>query len=103
MEVIDKEINEPDEVELIWIVNDIDYEDCNVQEQILVPRTLLDPQVRVGMKLEELLGLEPPADKVSGHNQVMQLLCIFLFHGFFFIQSWSNSYLAFDLNVLLGE
>lgn len=44
-----------------------DCEDCNVQEQILVPQALLDPRVRVGMKLEELLGSQPPADEVSGH------------------------------------
>lgn len=41
-----------------------DCEDCNVQEQILIPRSLLDPQVRVGLKLEELLGSQPPADEV---------------------------------------
>lgn len=46
-------------------VNDTDCEDCNVQEQILVPRTLLNPRVRVGMTLEELLGTQPAADEVS--------------------------------------
>jgi hypothetical protein len=41
-----------------------------VQEQILVPRTLLDPRVRFGLNLEELLGSQPAADEVSDHNEV---------------------------------
>jgi hypothetical protein len=39
-------------------------EECNVQEQILVLRTLLDPWVCFGLKLEELLGSQPATDEV---------------------------------------
>lgn len=66
------------------IVNDADCEECNVQEQILVPRTLLGPRVRVGLKLEELLGPQPPADEVGGHNQdiyLIQIPSVFIPHS----------------------
>ena len=64
-------------MELTCNVNDPDCEDCNVQEQILVPQALLDPRVRVGMKLEELLGSQPPADEVSGQYYAVHLIQIF--------------------------
>ena len=50
-----------------------------MQEQILVPRTLLDPHVRVGLKLEDLMGSQPPADEVGAHNLLFSCLfsCLF--------------------------
>lgn len=47
-----------------------------MNEQILVPRTLLDPRVRFGLKLEELLGSQPAADEVGGQYQAKYLLRI---------------------------
>lgn len=73
-----------------------DCEDCNVQEKILVPRTLLDPRVRVGMKLEELLGSQPSADEVR------QLLKLYEQEKYLLVLH-PNSINGFEARVVLKE
>ncbi|KAG0597929.1 hypothetical protein M758_12G031100 [Ceratodon purpureus] len=71
-------------------------DECNVKEQILVPRTLLDPRVRFGLKLEELLGSQPAADEVR------QLLKVYEQENYLLVLH-PNSIHGFEARVVLKE
>ncbi|KAH8945225.1 hypothetical protein BDL97_12G029800 [Sphagnum fallax] len=49
------------------------WEECNLAEQLLVPRFFLKPQIRVGRSLEELFGPSPSKLKVEELLSLYQL------------------------------
>ncbi len=46
----------------------VGWEECNLAEQLLVPRFFLKPQIRVGRSLEELFGPSPSKLKVKNFH-----------------------------------
>jgi hypothetical protein len=51
-------------------------DDCNITEQILVPRIFLSPRIRVGFSLQELLGANTSTDEVCDRNEVAILFSV---------------------------